>query len=440
MTLLLLFSCRAKDPVDLDTGLVDTGPEEVEEVDVDGDGWLEEEDCDDADPAIHPDAEELCDGVDNDCDGTVDLGAVDMGLWYLDEDEDGYGGAEVRACERPSGTVDDAEDCDDEDAQIHPGADELCNDVDDDCDGAVDEESALDATTWFSDQDMDGYGDPQNSTRSCQQPPGMGQDSSDCDDTDPAVNPAAEEVCDGIDDDCDGTVDDPEDLLGSDALCPAEDCEEALDTLTSPTSGLLWIDGGTGTASQTLCDMDTDGGGWTLVMRCVEDAIAYDEALWTDSSVLNETEFDGAVAGCSKYDAYNLVAFTELRTSSTTDLTTDFVEDLATEYSSAQALFSTTGWEISTDFQSYFNELMDPFGQEWGCTTYRSYGINQQDYLGVAFIYGGSYCDWNGGARWGQRVNADHDSTGNHAGQGWGVYSTIGYEWSYAITQYLWVR
>ena len=84
--------------------------------------------------------------------------------------------------------------------------------------------------------------------------------------------------------------------------------------------------------------------------------------------------------------------------------------------------------------------MMDPFGQEWGCTSYRSYGINQRDYLGTAFISGGSYCDWNGGARWGQRVNADHSGTGNHAGQGWGVYSTIGYQWSWAISQLMWVR
>ena len=130
----------------------------------------------------------------------------------------------------------------------------------------------------------------------------------------------------------------------------------------------------------------------------------------------------------------------ELRSSYPTDLGDDFVEDLGSEYDSALVLFAGEGWEISGDFQDYFNGMMDPYAQEWGCTDHRSYGINQRDYLGTDFLDSGSHCDWNGGTRWGQRVNADHNETGNHAGQGWGAYSTIGYSWSWAISQLMWVR
>ena len=427
LLLLIALGCRTKDEV-VDSAVF---------IDEDNDGFDVLDDCDDTLASVNPDAAEGCNGLDDDCDGEVDEGV--LLTVYTDDDGDGFGSGSLQACEITSGTADEGGDCDDTDDAVHPGADEICNGVDDDCDGDTDED-ALDALTWYADSDTDGFGDPTTSDTGCLAPSGFVEDATDCDDTSAAVNPDALEVCNGLDDDCDSTLDEPAELLGSDAACPAVDCSDALAQLTAPATGALWIDGGTGVASQTWCDMDNHGGGWTLVMRCVEDNLAYSDAAWTDTSVLSETEFDLTVAGCSKYDAFNVVGFTELRSSSTDDFTDDFVEDLGSAQTSAQALFSSTGWEISTDFQSYFNEMMDPFGQEWGCTTYRSYGINQQDYLGVAFISGGGYCDWNGSARWGQRVNADHDGTGNHAGQGWGAYSTIGYEWSYAITQLMWVR
>jgi hypothetical protein len=107
--------------------------------DVDGDGyWVD--DCDDQDPRIHPDAVELCDGVDQDCDGVVDDGATD--LYWPDADADGHGGEDetglssVAACAAPAGHVESADDCDDADAAIHPGATDLCEDgVDNDCSG-----------------------------------------------------------------------------------------------------------------------------------------------------------------------------------------------------------------------------------------------------------------------------------------------------------------
>jgi hypothetical protein len=167
-------------------------------------------DCDDGDAAVNPGATELCNGVDDDCDGTVDEDdAADAPTWYADGDGDGYGDAasSAAACSAPSGHVADDTDCDDTDAAVNPAATELCNSVDDDCDGTVDEDDAADAPTWYADGDADGYGDAASSAAACSAPSGHVADDTDCDDTDAAVNPAATELCNGIDDDCDGTVD-----------------------------------------------------------------------------------------------------------------------------------------------------------------------------------------------------------------------------------------
>ncbi len=101
------------------------------------------EDCDDSDPAVHPDAAEVCNGVDDDCDDAVDHDDDDIedpATWYQDADEDGYGDAEISAtaCSQPSGYVEEGGDCNDEDPDIHPGAFDRTNDKDDDCDGDVD--------------------------------------------------------------------------------------------------------------------------------------------------------------------------------------------------------------------------------------------------------------------------------------------------------------
>jgi len=173
-------------------------------------GYVEDDsDCDDGDASVHPEADEYCNGIDDDCDGDVDEDdAVDTLDQYEDRDGDGYGGALAGSwCEQASGYVLDSDDCDDSDASINPGAEEICDGVDNDCSGVADDDYASDADTWYADVDGDGYGDSEDSTAACQAPSGYIEDDSDCDDGDASTYPGADEYCDGVDSDCDGVAD-----------------------------------------------------------------------------------------------------------------------------------------------------------------------------------------------------------------------------------------
>ncbi len=175
-------------------------------------------DCDDTDSAVNPAATEVCDGVDNDCDSTIDEDdASDALAWYADSDGDSFGdaGSTTPACTEPSGYVGNATDCDDTDSAVNPAATEVCDGVDNDCDSTVDEDDASDALTWYADSDGDSFGDAGSTTPACTEPSGYISDATDCDDSDSAVNPDAEELCDGVDNDCDSTIDEDD---ASDAL------------------------------------------------------------------------------------------------------------------------------------------------------------------------------------------------------------------------------
>jgi len=177
--------------------------------DYDGDGAAACEDCDDTNPLAYPDADEICNDVDDDCDGLVDYFAVDETTWYEDADNDGYGiafGEQLVQCDPEPGFADNDQDCDDNDATIHPDADEYCNGVDDDCDGDLDDD-AVDAPAWFEDLDLDGYG-AGSAVWDCKQPSGFVGTDTDCDDDDDTQFPGADEVCNDEDDDCDGAIDD----------------------------------------------------------------------------------------------------------------------------------------------------------------------------------------------------------------------------------------
>ena len=173
-------------------------------------------DCDDTSPTTHPGADEYCNGVDDNCDGTADEDtAVDASTWYADSDTDGYGDSATskHQCYQPTGYVADATDCDDASADVNPGATEYCNGIDDDCDGTTDENDAADAADWYADSDHDGYGNASTSAHQCSQPSGYVADATDCDDTHATVYPGAPEYCDGLDNDCDGDVDEDGDVV-----------------------------------------------------------------------------------------------------------------------------------------------------------------------------------------------------------------------------------
>jgi hypothetical protein len=165
LLLVLLLAFNTGCGPDEETGC--TGDED-EDVDADGDGYCASTDCDESNPDINPGQAEVCNEIDDNCNGGMDEEEI------TDADNDG-----VVTCK----------DCDDFDGALFPGNPEVCNGIDDDCDGAPGDDEG--------DADGDGH-------LTC----------ADCDDDDPAVNPGAIEVaCNGIDDNCNGELH-PDELDG----------------------------------------------------------------------------------------------------------------------------------------------------------------------------------------------------------------------------------
>jgi len=149
------------------------------DIDNDADGFTTDIDCNDADPTINPDATEICDGVDNNCDAQVDEG--------FDLDGDG-----VTTC---------GGDCDDTNINNFPGNTEICDGIDNNCDDIIDNPEDLDGDTFTI----------------C---------NGECNDTDPAINPSATEICDDIDNNCDTQIDEGFDLDGDGITTCAGDCND----------------------------------------------------------------------------------------------------------------------------------------------------------------------------------------------------------------------
>ncbi|MAY79845.1 MAG: hypothetical protein CL930_03575 [Deltaproteobacteria bacterium] len=215
------------DPTD-DTGasVVDTGCDDPVDLyyDADGDGYGDDAlmvstcdapaghvtqggDCDDIDPEVNPGAEEQCNEQDDNCNEEVDEG-LSPTSWYADLDGDGYGDPSdvLSSCDVIAERVEDSSDCDDSDSWVHPGAEEVCNSQDDDCDSEIDEDVEL--YRYYADSDGDGYGDPETFLDSCSKPDDFVTDNTDCNDTDVSAFPGGIEVLDGVDNDCNGVIDD----------------------------------------------------------------------------------------------------------------------------------------------------------------------------------------------------------------------------------------
>jgi hypothetical protein len=144
-------------------------------------------DCNDGNSSINPGRAEICDGEDNNCNGTIDEGV--LLVFYKDVDGDGYtDGTTQVSCKQPTGYVSKAQtgDCNDGNSSINPGRAEICDGRDNNCDGQTDEGVLL---VFYRDQDGDGYGYASNSTQACSQPAGYVSSSSDCDDNNPTLNP-----------------------------------------------------------------------------------------------------------------------------------------------------------------------------------------------------------------------------------------------------------
>jgi hypothetical protein len=277
------------------------------DADNDEDGFPASEDCNDEDASINPDADEVCDLVDNNCDAITDVDATDAVEFYGDADGDGFGGEALTlmACEAPEGFFATNDDCDDTNADVNPDGLEICDGLDNDCDGALDDaDDSVDLSTitdWYPDFDGDGYGDDSAPVQSCSAPAGHVIDggdcddidpllnpetvwyadvdgdgygsndfttiqceqpnnhtfvSADCDDSNPNINPDALEVCDaGADNDCDGLIDDDDDSLDLDTRSlwyPDADADGYGD---DQDAGALYCNGPSGTANNAEdCD------------------------------------------------------------------------------------------------------------------------------------------------------------------------------------------
>ena len=194
------------------------------------------EDCDDRRRTTHPEAPEVCDGLDNDCSGAVDDGVAVDGFW--DEDLDGSGDASRTrvGCPGELRFAISSGDCDDSEPHQSHLIPEVCDGIDNDCDGETDENPR--PLPWYLDDDMDGYASPHDDDVivACD-PPSANHVlvPLDCDDTTAARGPLAAEVCDGIDNDCNGWPDffvapfdyeDDDRDTYADSGCGGDDCDD----------------------------------------------------------------------------------------------------------------------------------------------------------------------------------------------------------------------
>jgi len=170
-------------------------------------GWVTNSgDCNDSNFSVNGNATELCNNIDDDCDNLVDEG-FNLSNYYMDSDSDGFGNANtlISSCFQPIGYVSIASDCNDMNFNINANAQEICNGIDENCNGQADDE--LEFINYYIDFDLDGFGALSAMENACAQPAGFVPNGLDCNDANSYVNPDAIEICNGLDEDCDGEND-----------------------------------------------------------------------------------------------------------------------------------------------------------------------------------------------------------------------------------------
>lgn len=178
---------------------------------------------------------EICDLVDNDCNGLSDDNAVNATVYFADSDSDDFGddSTEFRSCVAPDGDfVSRGGDCDDGDSAVNPSAAEVCDAQDNNCDGLVDN-NALDAVAGFLDGDGDGFGDGSTFDFYCEPPDNFVTGGGDCNDEEAGVNPDATEICDDLfDNNCNFAADCEDEVCGTLPECQDFSCVAGtLDTI-----------------------------------------------------------------------------------------------------------------------------------------------------------------------------------------------------------------
>ena len=213
-----------------------------------GPGWVDKGgDCNDSSTGVSPIAEEACNGNDDNCDGKIDEpGSVGCSTYAPDLDGDGYGSntETVCVCSFGPGVTLTKGDCDDTNPDIKPGVVELCDGIDNNCDGQGDEENADGCTPYYLDQDGDGFGLADKVKCLCGPVDKYNtQDAGDCNDNDPKIAPFKPEICDGKDNDCDGSIDDGDavEMCGT-VKNGAPSCVAGICTVASCTAGYYDID------------------------------------------------------------------------------------------------------------------------------------------------------------------------------------------------------
>ncbi len=289
-------------------------------VDDDGDGYAAEVDCNDARADVNPEAVETCDGEDNDCDGAIDADAIDADLYFVDVDGDGYGSDDgpLLSCAPVAGHTLAGGDCDDARSEVNPDGVEVCDGLDNDCNGAIDDD-ASDMTRVFEDADGDGYGDAAVLVYVCEPRSGYVRDSTDCDDTDAAVYPNAPEAdcTDPTDYNCDASVgyadvdgdgspacEDCDDADGarsplSEEVCDEADVDEDCDSLVDDDDDSV----SSASATTWYRDVDRDGysaGTGATLVQC--DAPEAYSALVGDCDDYDPLVSPGATETCDAYD------------------------------------------------------------------------------------------------------------------------------------------